>query len=298
MGIRRAWRCCVASVLVLAVAGCALPAKVDVRSNRRPGTVSTSAGPPPTSTRPVPTPTPVPPVDFEGAINRAVAAVPDGHVTLAVYDRQDNRMAAGRGADETTYTESVVKLLIGLASLDRGGSAAEVATMLSHSDDSIARTLWGRYGGSQIVTGMAAKIGLKNTTPPGRAGYWGDSRTTAADLVRVYRYILDTAPAAERTTVLTALGSAAHVAADGNDQWFGIPDALEGSTPRAVKQGWACCEPGWILNTTGLIGADHRYIVIVLVAFRSRNGSGLKIPQKYHNEITDAVEALLPDLDE
>jgi hypothetical protein len=218
-----------------------------------------------------------------------------GEISILVYDRDQDSVVASYEADQPYYTESVVKLLIGLDSLDRGGSASRVAEMLSRSDDATATSLWDADGGAAVVTRMAAKIGLLHTAPPtSRAAEWGDTRTTASDLLLVYEYLLGEAPASERDVVLPALSHATEVAADGSDQYFGIPDAVGHSQPWAVKQGWACCEPGWVLNTTGLIGTDDRYIVIVLTSHD--NGAGNAVRAEDSEELTHAVSALLPDL--
>ena len=141
---------------------------------------------------------------------------------------------------------------------------------------------------------MAAKIGLRHTTPPSKPGEWGDTHTTADDLILIYEYILNTAPASERDTIVTAMHNATNLGADGTDQYFGIPYAVGGATYWAVKQGWACCEPGWVLNTTGLVGTGGRYIVVALTSHDT--GGGASVRRKDSNELTDAIKDLLPDL--
>jgi hypothetical protein len=262
----------------------------------------TSSLPPATSAAPVTTSSttttsaPPPTVDLTGAVQQAVAAVPDGSISLAVYDRTQGKLIGANLPDTPYYTESVVKVLIGLYALDHGGSAATVTEMIERSDDSTATKLWGTYGGNQIVTAMAAKIGLHDTTPPKKPGEWGDTRITANDLVQVYLYVLDTAPAAEKQVVVNAMSNASQTAADGNDQWFGIPSAAGKTVSWAVKQGWACCEPSWVLNSTGFVGQDQRYIVVILTAYKSGNGNAKTIPAAHAGEITKAAAALVSAL--
>ncbi|HKN96332.1 MAG TPA: hypothetical protein VJX10_04370 [Pseudonocardiaceae bacterium] len=253
-------------------------------------TTPTTTTPPPTTTTTTSTPMP----DFAPAVDDAVDAVSDGELSLAVYDRSSRTMVAAYHDERPYYTESVVKLLIGLDSLDHGGSTSRVTEMLERSDDGVATSLWDADGGRAIVTRMAAKIGLHHTTPPSRSGEWGDTRTTAGDLVDVYLYILDDAPAGERDVVVNALRHATNIAADGTDQYFGIPYAVGHQAPWAVKQGWACCEPGWVLNTTGLVGEDDQYIVIALTSHDTGGGSAVRRTDSV--ELTKAIEALLPDL--
>jgi hypothetical protein len=284
--------------LALLVSGCSA---ATLRGTAEPGlsavpATSTTRAPTTTTTVPVTTTTEPPPPDFQPAIKNAVAAVPDGHVAVAVFDTVTDKMVGSYRDKAQYYTESVVKLLIGLDVLDHGGDADKVAEMLTRSDDATASAFWGEYGTNSIVTTMAAKIGLSATVPPHNPKYWGDSRTTAADLVKVYRYILTGAPAAERAVIIPALAAATEHGADGNNQWFGIPNAVGKTTSWAVKQGWGCCEPSWVLNTTGLVGKDNRYIVVLLVAFTSGDGDGDTIPSGHAAEITAAARALVQDV--
>jgi hypothetical protein len=204
-GGRRVWLLALTVVLALSLAACS-----------RVETLRGTASPSPHASRVAPTTTPppatpiippVPDVDWGPAVKSAVAAVSDGEFSLAIYDQAQASMVAQYHPDQPYYTESVVKLLIGLDDLDRGGSVGTVSEMLSRSDDHVATRLWDANGGPAIVTRMAAKIGLHDTTPP-NSGEWGDTRTTANDLVTVYQYILDEAPKAERTEVLAALHQA------------------------------------------------------------------------------------------
>jgi hypothetical protein len=51
--------------------------------------------------------------------------------------------------------------------------------------------------------------------------------------------------------------------ADGYPQRFGIPDGLY-AEPVAVKQGWMCCiGDSWMHLSTGIIGSDRRYVMVV-----------------------------------
>ncbi len=227
------------------------------------------------------------------AVTNAVAAVPDGRIGIAVYDRRRLGMIGSYDADQSFATESVVKVLIGMDTLDRGGSASQVAEMISRSDDTTASQLWVAGGDTAILTRMIAKIGLTQTVPPAGAGRWGDTTITANDLVTGYRYLLDRAPADERNTILAAMRGATNHGADGFDQYFGIPYAVGNSRPWAVKQGWACCKPDRVLNTTGLLDNDNRYIVIVLTSHDASTTY-----QHDSDEITAAVGALLPALPE
>ncbi|TXS52969.1 hypothetical protein [Streptomyces sp. t39] len=165
---------------------------------------------------------------------------------VAVYDRDTGRFTELHDADRRFRSASLVKLLLALDVLGDGGPAAlpeadrvRLTAMLRSSDDAAASHYWAARGGSAVVTRTASRLGLTGTVPPPAThpGHWGYTATTASDTVRVYRHILETAPAAVRTFVMDALHSATRCGNDGFDQYFGIPSAFDG--PRAVKQGWS-----------------------------------------------------------
>lgn len=166
---------------------------------------------------------------------------------IAVYDRLTGRFTEQYQADRAFRSASVVKLLLALDFLwDRGpaydppqADRVRLDAMLRSSDDDAASHYWSTGGGSAVITRMALRLALTNTTPPPAAypGYWGYTATTAADTVRVYRYLLDEAPAPVRSLVLGALHRSTRCAADGFDQYFGLPSAFD--APGAVKQGWS-----------------------------------------------------------
>jgi hypothetical protein len=214
---------------------------------------------------PTPTPTPKPEPKPESKPGSKVDAaeldgmVGGGNVSVVVFDREAGATTVSVHADRAYTSASLVKLLIALAVLERGGPVAQVQRMLSRSDDELASRFWSTYGGPAIVTGWAKKIGLTGTRAPADPGRWGDTRITAKDVVRIYQYVVAHAPGA----ILTALRAATERGSDGFRQYFGIPDAA-GDRPWAVKQGWSCCRPTRMLHTSGLVGEDGRYIVAVL----------------------------------
>ncbi|MCR6483911.1 hypothetical protein M8542_13890 [Amycolatopsis sp. OK19-0408] len=199
-----------------------------------------------------------------------LAALVPGKLSVLVHDRKTGRDLVSYRPEATYTSASLVKLFIALEALRRGEPADEVAEMLSRSDDDVASRLWLRLGGPTIVTSWAARMGLTATRPPAEAGHWGSTLVSAADLVRVYRYLMDSAPAGTRQVVLRALDGATEHGADGFDQYFGIPAAVT-ATDWAVKQGWSCCDPGRNLHTSGLVGG-RRYVVVVLTAQPASTG--------------------------
>ncbi|MEU6854216.1 hypothetical protein ABZ901_30340 [Actinacidiphila alni] len=176
------------------------------------------------------------------AVAPAVTVPPGVTAGVAVFDRQTGTFTEQLNADTQFRSASVVKLLIALDSMWTGGVPADrtrLDAMLRSSDDDAASSLWVQDGGSAIVTRMVARLGLTDTAPPPAAypGTWGYTALSAADTVRIYRYLLDSAPPAVRDLVMGDLRQSTRCGADGFDQRFGIPTVFD--RPWAVKQGWS-----------------------------------------------------------
>jgi hypothetical protein len=209
------------------------------------------------------------------------AVVPAAQVGFEVFDRTTGRVVASENADQPVAAMSVVKLLMALDVLARDGGAApdpgmqqQLYQMLAHSDDQIADDLWTAGGGPAIVTRMVSLLGLTGTRPPADPGEWGDTMITPQDMVTVYRYVTDQLPQFDRDMILGALSQAPKFAADGFDQYFGIPDGMLNSG-WAIKQGWGTSGSQAVMNSTGLVGPDWRYAVVVLAAAPANSYSTL-----------------------
>jgi hypothetical protein len=217
-----------------------------------------------------------------------------------IYDRATGRAAVQFNAHHRFRSASVVKILIALDYLRSRGTDAEIPagdltvlrSMLRSSDDDAATALWTRGGRTSVIRRMAAALRLTDTLPPpaGKPGFWGYTAISAADVVRVYAYLLDPAHRRYGDFIIDNLRQAAQCAADGFDQYFGIPRAIP--RPWAVKQGWSgygsvppqrcvrthtsAYRPALasrvpavdldrpVLHTTGTVGAGNRRIVVVL----------------------------------
>ncbi|GAB2846354.1 hypothetical protein GCM10022221_52110 [Actinocorallia aurea] len=210
-----------------------------------------------------------------------------------LYDRRTGKTLSKSGAHKTLRSASVVKLFIALDYLGRrkgkveAAHAARFAKMLRSSDDDSATFFWNLGGKGAIVTRMRKKIGLADSAPPPAAqpGYWGYTAISAADIAASYRFLLDKAAPKVRDTVMGHLRESTKCGTDGFDQSWGIPSATKRA--HAVKQGWSGfgltppypCANGSryvpaagpdlglgrpVLHTTGTLGAQSRYIVVVL----------------------------------
>ena len=229
----------------------------------------------------------------------AEAAAKGADITTVVLDRSTGqRVTNGNGRG--IAIASVVKLFIADDLLLSGPPLSPddrkmFDSMLRSSDDSAAEVFWNRGGGSAIVTRVAARYGLSGTRPPGN-GRWFNTISTAADLVRYYDMMLSGAgglPMDKANMIVDNLAQSTPTGIDGMmpggvyPQRFGIPEGLY-AEPVAVKQGWMCCVGSdWMHLSTGIIGADHRYVM----AIASDQPAGAEAARA---TITQAVKTMFP----
>ncbi len=228
-------------------------------------TGSTPAPMPKNPARTRTTDTPQPRPDTGRLLARAAAGVETGaKLGAVVFDRTTGTFLVEHNADRPFRSASLVKLLIAVDVLARGSETRDrsrVARMLALSDDVLASGFWVRSGGAELVARTSARLGLTGVRPPETPGQWGEVVVTPRDVAATYRHVLGL-PAADRDLIVNALTRAPRLAADGFDQHFGIPDGLRG--PWAVKQGWGNNSAAMVLHSTGLVGPDLRYVVVLL----------------------------------
>jgi hypothetical protein len=257
-----------AAVLTVSMTGC--EAKV----------YGAPAAPTPGAHVPAPPESPhgVPGAAFDGLPARIAQATEDAAangatISIAVLDRAHNHMLSN-GNDQLVAIASVAKLFIAddllsqESSSDRELSSADrqaLDSMLRSSDDAAAETLWGERGGETIITDVAGRYGLTSTTPPSD-GRWWNTMSSASDLVHYYDMLLNGSGglSGQRAEIIVNdLAGSTATGADGYPQRFGIPDGLY-AEPVAVKQGWMCCiGDSWMHLSTGIIGSDRRYVMVV-----------------------------------
>ncbi|MFB9391822.1 hypothetical protein ACFPM3_04300 [Streptomyces coeruleoprunus] len=224
------------------------------------------------------------------------AQVPAGVTAgVAVFDRRTGTFTEQINAAGQFRSASVVKILIALDMLWNRDPATlpaadrtRIDAMLRSSDDAAASHYWANNGQGAVIDRMVARLRLADTArpPASHPGFWGYTALSARDTVTIYRYLLDSAPAAVRDYVMNNLRQSTRCATDGYDQHFGIAGSF--NRPWAVKQGWSgfssggCTAPASArsaqngagaaavdlsrpaLHTTGVVGAGDRAIVAVL----------------------------------
>lgn len=196
----------------------------------------------------------------------------DPVLSMEVVDLRTCTTALSWKSDLAQPTASVVKLLIALDLVQRtssnsGSVEADVTAMLARSDDGVASRLWQSGGGPAIVTRQVKALGLRHTRPPATTGQWGSTVMSASDVSLVYRHIAGSLDAEDRELLTSAMAEAPRSAADGFDQYFGIPGGLP-DAKWAIKQGWGGSNGRRVLNSTGFVKIGDTYAVTLLSSWR------------------------------
>src|ERR1700744_612214 len=219
-------------------------------------------------------------------------------LSVAVLDRKTHELITS-GNPQIIGTASVAKLFIAddlLLAESEGKTVLSpedrqaLDVMLQSSDDGAAEKFWDQGGGAAIITQIASRYGLSSTTPPSD-GRWWNTMSSLTDVVRYYEMLLDGSgglPAERANLIVNDLAQSTPNGVDGYPQRFGIPEGLY-AEPVAVKQGWMCCiGSDWMHLSTGVIGADRRYIMVVQTLQPSDDATA-------RDTITRAVKTMFPD---
>jgi hypothetical protein len=226
------------------------------------------------------------------------AATSGATLSVGILDRKTHELISN-GNTQIIGTASVAKLFIAdqlllqevqgktrLSAEDR--QALDV--MLQSSDDGAAERFWDQGGAGDIINQVANRYGLSSTTPPSD-GRWWNTMSSLTDVIHYYDKLLDGTgglPAERAKVIVNDLAQSTPNGIDGYPQRFGIPDGLF-AEPVAVKQGWMCCiGTEWMHLSTGVVGADRRYIVVVESLQSSDDATA-------RETITQAVKTMFPN---
>jgi hypothetical protein len=226
------------------------------------------------------------------------AAAAGAALSVAILDRATHQLITN-GNPQIIGTASVAKLFIaddlllqeseGKTTLSPEDRQA-LDVMLQSSDDGAAEKFWGQHGGDTIISQVASRYGLTSTTPPSD-GRWWNTMSSATDLIRYYDMLLSGSGglAPDRAGIIVSdLAQSTPAGIDGYPQRFGIPDGLY-AEPVAVKQGWMCCiGADWMHLSTGVIGSDRRYVMVVQSLQPSDDATA-------RQTITQAVKTMFPN---
>ncbi|BDB43570.1 MULTISPECIES: hypothetical protein [Mycobacterium] len=225
------------------------------------------------------------------------AAAAGATLAVAILDRATHQLVSN-GNNQIIATASVAKLFIADELLLREAEGQAVLSaddhqaldvMLQSSDDGAAERFWGEDGGDAIITRVAGRYGLTSTAPPSD-GRWWNTISSAEDLIHYYEGLLDGSgglPRDRSRLIVDDLAQSTPTGIDGYPQRFGIPEGLY-AEPVAVKQGWMCCiGADWMHLSTGVIGADRRYIMVIESLQPSDDATA-------RETITQAVRTIFP----
>ncbi|NRQ39925.1 hypothetical protein HII36_50070, partial [Nonomuraea sp. NN258] len=123
----------------------------------------------------------------------AYLATRPGRVFYAAYDLVSGATLGEGEHQHDTITASGVKvdILTALLRRDPGHGLDEgerdLATrMITESDNGAADTLWNRVGGHEGMAGFYRDLGMTETVP-GPTQYWGGTKTSPADRIKLLR---------------------------------------------------------------------------------------------------------------
>ena len=202
-----------------------------------------------------------------------------GTVGFVLRDRSTGAVYRNANAGSLIWTASTIKLAMVADLLTREQAGAirlsdadrqQMVAMLRNSDNDAADALWTRYGGpAQVFNSDFPRYGMRNVTPQPGFGdvfpYWGFQKATADDFDGLMNYVLSGLSPANAAAVAAEMQ---HV--DGQQQW-GVWGAGPGMTP-GNKNGWSQEQGGWVVNSVGFAGPQHRYTLAIMNALGGQGG--------------------------
>jgi hypothetical protein len=191
---------------------------------------------------------------------------------VAVLDRSTGRLTVGAEGAVAFYSASVVKLFTVVDILHRmqtgdatltADQRTQIRRALRLSDNQAMTALWNAFGGPRTLTELVPLAGLRDTRPPAQPAEWGETALSPRDVTAVYRYALTALAPANRDLLLTSLATPGTISSGGFDQSYGVL-RRPGLSGAVGKQGWMVDRGNLYLHTSGAVGQDHRYVIVVL----------------------------------
>lgn len=196
-----------------------------------------------------------------------------GQLSLSILDLSTGFTFTYRPKTRTV-TASIVKVDILIALLlkaQREGrrlTASEKALatqMIRVSDNKAANALWYAAGGAAGLAAANKKLHLRGTSP-GPGGYWGSTRTSAADQIRILRALTSSHSPLSARGRRYVLDLMSHVTP--GQVWGVSVAATDADDAVALKNGWLPrrVDGGrWTVNSIGRVrGGGHDYLIAVL----------------------------------
>lgn len=222
--------------------------------------------------------------------------------SFALYDRK-RKLSCFHASTRRYDSASIVKVTIVAALLKmaqkRGLTAGErslARAAITRSDNGAASALWSRVGRSRIQR-LLDQIGMRSTRP-GPAGYWGLTRITAYDQLKLLKML--TTPG----KILTDR-SRAYLLGLMNDvtpgQRWGTPAGAPRGIRAHVKNGWLPRSTHqWRVHSLGTFNGKRRdYMFAVLTHDNPSMSYGVtsveRIARAVHHDLNPQLDARLRD---
>ncbi|MFD9444928.1 serine hydrolase [Streptomyces sp. NPDC060006] len=197
---------------------------------------------------------------------RAALSSRDGTVSVAVHD--DLGLTCELASRRQYDSASVAKVLIMEGLLRRaeergrkltGWETTNVRPMIVSSDNDAAWRLWTALGHTYL-NGFLARVRTRATVL-GPGGYWGLTRTTADDQMRLLDVLTHT-----RSFLRTRAYGLKLLSEVRSDQRWGVPAGMPAGLKAHVKNGWLPRSThGWRVHSVGAFTGEGRaYRIVVL----------------------------------
>lgn len=232
------------------------------------------------------------------AIDRLVAGLPPGSVSIAAQNLATSRNYRHEGGTRVR-TASVIKLdileTLLLRRQDSGealsdAETAQATAMIENSDNDAATDLWNDVGGAAGLRSAGARLGAPNTSPDAD-GYWGLSTTDADDQLNLLRDLVGPGPLTPASQGF-ALGLLRQVEAD---QVWGVSAIADPGSGPALKNGWLPIDDDnglWAIGSVGIVQLHgQRVLVAVLTEHDDSQQDGENLTESLVRALAPALTA-------
>jgi beta-lactamase class A len=190
-----------------------------------------------------------------------------GTVSVAVHD-DDTGLTCALASTRQYDSASVAKVVIMEGALRRAEELGRRLTdweltnlrpMITRSDNPAAVRLWTDLGRARLSR-LLTRAGTTGTAL-GPNGYWGLTRTTAADQMRLLAVLTNT-----RSFLKTRAYGLKLLSQVRRDQRWGVPAGMPSALKAHIKNGWLPrATHGWRVHSVGAFTGPHRtYRIVVL----------------------------------
>ncbi|WP_344877412.1 serine hydrolase [Nonomuraea antimicrobica] len=133
--------------------------------------------------------------------------------------------------------------------------------MIVESDNLAADAMWSLVGGTGAMSEFYRRIGLRETTP-GPGAYWGGTKTSPADRIRLMKVLINGGKGLTRADRRLVLGLMGRVQ---QDQAWGVSAAARPGDQVTLKNGWTprqFIQDTWAVTSYGRIAGPGRDLLM------------------------------------